>query len=187
MSLRALPIAEHRRRDTTFRRAARGKDVRYSPGCQRVSDVAEQADAAVEVFWRPGCPYCASLRRDLARRGVSATWRNIWADEAARAVVRAANAGNETVPTVRIGQETFTNPSGAAVARVLGVSDRRGSASGLAGSGARARRQRLAFWLLIALLIIASVLLDVAGHADLSWGVDVVALGARWVTRPLRR
>ncbi|MGI8523371.1 MAG: glutaredoxin domain-containing protein, partial [Nocardioides sp.] len=42
---------------------------------------------AVEVFWRPGCPYCSMLRRGLARRGVAATWRDIWDDEDARGFV----------------------------------------------------------------------------------------------------
>ena len=74
--------------------------------------------ADVEIFWRPGCPYCTSLRSDLARRGVTATWRNIREDKAALAAVRAANNGDETVPTVRIGEKTWTNPSGRKVARL---------------------------------------------------------------------
>ncbi len=74
---------------------------------------------AVEVFWRPGCPFCLALRTGLALRGVRATWRNIWQDEDAAAVVRAHNGGNETVPTVRIGSTVLTNPSAGAVRRHL--------------------------------------------------------------------
>ncbi|PZS36587.1 MAG: hypothetical protein DLM58_01510 [Pseudonocardiales bacterium] len=51
-----------------------------------------------EVFWRPGCPCCSKLRREVNRRRVSATRRNIWDDAQAREIVRSANSGNETVP-----------------------------------------------------------------------------------------
>lgn len=70
----------------------------------------------VDVYWRPGCPYCSALRRDLWRRRVPSRWHNVWQDEAARSFVRAANAGNETVPTVRVRTTTLTNPRGALVA-----------------------------------------------------------------------
>lgn len=72
----------------------------------------------VEVFWRPGCPFCMALRADLAARRVKAEWRNIWEDEEAAALVRSANRGNETVPTVRVGTAFLTNPSGREVARL---------------------------------------------------------------------
>lgn len=64
-----------------------------------------------EVFWRPGCPFCLKLRATLLLRGVRADWRNIWADDEARAIVAAANGGDEIVPTVRVGDATLTNPS----------------------------------------------------------------------------
>lgn len=63
------------------------------------------------MFWRPGCPYCAALRAGLAREDVAATWRDIWLDEDAAAIVRQVNHGNETVPTVRVGASYLTNPS----------------------------------------------------------------------------
>lgn len=50
----------------------------------------------LEVFWRPGCPYCASFRRSLGRRGIDATWVNIWQDEQAAWFVRRVNNGDET-------------------------------------------------------------------------------------------
>jgi glutaredoxin len=74
----------------------------------------------VEVFWRPGCPYCLRLRGELLDHGVEAEWHNIWVDAHARELVRAANNGNETVPTVRIGDRTLTNPSWRQLAPVLG-------------------------------------------------------------------
>lgn len=73
----------------------------------------------LEVFWRPGCPFCVMLRADLKLRGVRAHWRNIWEDPEARDIVRAANDGNETVPTVRYGDVVLTNPSGKTVQSLL--------------------------------------------------------------------
>ncbi|MDO4716870.1 MAG: glutaredoxin domain-containing protein [Propionibacteriaceae bacterium] len=73
----------------------------------------------LEVFWRPSCPFCVLLRADLKLRGVRAHWRNIWEDEEARDIVRAANGGHETVPTVRYGDITLTNPSGSAVRSLI--------------------------------------------------------------------
>jgi len=64
------------------------------------------------------------LRRALARRGVAATWRDIWDDEDARGFVRSVNGGCETVPTVRVGATVLTNPSGTQVARAAGVAVR---------------------------------------------------------------
>lgn len=74
----------------------------------------------LEVFWRPGCAYCIALRRTLRRYDVPATWRNIWSDDEARETVRAVNRGDETVPTVRVGATTVTNPSWRELAPLLG-------------------------------------------------------------------
>lgn len=79
-------------------------------------DMTTHSAYSVEVFWRPGCPFCAQLRRGLEQQGVPAHWRDIWTDEEARAMVRAANDGDETVPTVRIGDLFLTNPSAKQVA-----------------------------------------------------------------------
>ncbi|WP_323794363.1 glutaredoxin domain-containing protein [Nocardioides sp.] len=69
----------------------------------------------IEVFWRPGCPFCQALRVGLRLRGVRATWRNIYEDPAAAKIVRAHNGGNETVPTVRIGTTVLSNPTAGTV------------------------------------------------------------------------
>lgn len=74
----------------------------------------------LEVFWRRGCVYCIALRRRLRRYDVPATWRNIQTDAEAREIVRAANDGDETVPTVRIGGTTLTNPPWRELAPLLG-------------------------------------------------------------------
>lgn len=93
---------------------------------------AESSQPVVEVFWRPGCPFCTALRIDLGRRGIAAQWRNIWQDPGARALVREINNGNETVPTVRVGSVQLTNPSGHEVAEAV-----------LGRHGSVARRRRL--------------------------------------------
>ena len=100
-------------------------------------------DPTAEVFWRPGCPYCSALRRDLDRRGVAATWRDIWADDDARAFVRSVNGGNETVPTVRVGRRTLTNPSGTQVAQLLGG----GAAEPTPEPGRHRTARRRGWWL----------------------------------------
>jgi len=65
----------------------------------------------VTVYWRPGCRYCASLRRGLARSGLVTREADIWADPSAAAFVLAHAGGNETVPTVDIGGTVLVNPS----------------------------------------------------------------------------
>lgn len=75
----------------------------------------------IEVFWRPGCPFCARLRVLLLIHRVKATWRNIWQDDQARVFVQAANGGYETVPTVRIGHDVLTNPTWPELAPLVGL------------------------------------------------------------------
>ncbi|WP_432077224.1 glutaredoxin domain-containing protein [Streptomyces wuyuanensis] len=62
------------------------------------------------VFWRPGCTYCLRLRIRLGRIARQLHWVDIWRDPAGAAAVRAANDGNETVPTVVLAGQAHTNP-----------------------------------------------------------------------------
>jgi mycoredoxin len=71
----------------------------------------ETADPVVEVYWRPGCPYCRMLLRPLRRSGLRLREINIWEDSDAAARVRSVADGNETVPTVFIGDRAMVNPS----------------------------------------------------------------------------
>lgn len=64
----------------------------------------------IEVLWRPGCPFCSSLRRGLRRRGLTTTEINIWSDPVAAERVRAVTGGDETVPTVFVGTVSLVNP-----------------------------------------------------------------------------
>jgi glutaredoxin len=65
---------------------------------------------AVDVYWRPGCPYCSRLFRSFESAGVIVQLHNIWEDDEARAFVQEHNRGNETVPTVAIDGLVLTNP-----------------------------------------------------------------------------
>ena len=67
-------------------------------------------DGRPVVFWRPGCKYCIRLRIRLGRRARQLHWVNIWRDTAGATAVRAANDGNETVPTVVVAGQPHTNP-----------------------------------------------------------------------------
>ena len=74
---------------------------------------------ALDVYWRPGCVFCSSLKRSLKRRNVPMRLHNIWDDPEAAQVVRAAAQGNETVPTVVIGGEALVNPTPQAVEALI--------------------------------------------------------------------
>ncbi|MCX5521615.1 glutaredoxin domain-containing protein [Streptomyces bobili] len=67
-------------------------------------------DGRPVVFWRPGCKYCIRLRLRLGRGARQLHWVDIWRDPAGAATVRAANDGNETVPTVVVAGRPHTNP-----------------------------------------------------------------------------
>lgn len=72
---------------------------------------ATGAPGVVQVYWRPGCPYCAMLRLGLRRSRLPVEEINIWEDPAAAAAVRAITGGDETVPTVVVGTTAMVNPS----------------------------------------------------------------------------
>jgi len=59
------------------------------------------------------------LRRGLDKRGIETVDHDIWSDAEAAAVVRQFANGNETVPTVVIGETGFVNPSAKAVEEYL--------------------------------------------------------------------
>ena len=65
----------------------------------------------ITVYWRPGCPFCLSLRAGLRRSRTPYRAVNIWQDPDAAAFVRSVANGNETVPTVTVGDTFFVNPS----------------------------------------------------------------------------
>jgi glutaredoxin len=74
---------------------------------------------AVHYYWRPGCPFCSMLRRGLDKAGIETVDHNIWEDAGDAATVRHYANGNETVPTVVIGDVGLVNPSARQVAEHL--------------------------------------------------------------------
>ena len=77
------------------------------------------ATGDVHFYWRPGCGFCSMLRRRLDKLGIDRVEHNIWDDPADAAVVRQHANGNETVPTVVVGDIGLVNPSGDDVVRLL--------------------------------------------------------------------
>ncbi|MET9577584.1 glutaredoxin domain-containing protein [Streptomyces massasporeus] len=77
------------------------------------------ADGRPVVYWRPGCQYCLRLRVRLGRDARRVHWVDIWRDPAGAAAVRAANQGDETVPTVVVAGRAHTNPDPAWVREQL--------------------------------------------------------------------
>lgn len=67
-------------------------------------------DGRPVVYWRSGCKYCLRLRFRLGRAARQLHWVDIWRDPAGAAAVRAANGGNETVPTVFVAGRPYVNP-----------------------------------------------------------------------------
>lgn len=79
----------------------------------------DQAPQQIDLYWRPGCGFCMSLRRGLDKRGIERIEHNIWDDADHAAVVRSHANGNETVPTVVVGDIALVNPSAGQLVDVL--------------------------------------------------------------------
>ncbi len=86
----------------------------------------------IVVYTRPGCPYCFTLRAGLRRAGLTFREIDIWKDREAAAFVRSVANGNETVPTVTVGQISLVNPSARRVRELASTS---------AGAAASKRRE----------------------------------------------
>lgn len=74
---------------------------------------------AVDLYWRPGCGFCSRLQRQLEREEIPTTAHNIWENPDHAATVRSVARGNETVPTVFVGDVAMVNPSIAQVMEAL--------------------------------------------------------------------
>ena len=73
----------------------------------------------VDLYWRPGCGFCSMLRRSLDRIGLDRVEHDIWSETGAAEIVRAHANGNETVPTVVVGDVGLVNPSAEDVLALL--------------------------------------------------------------------
>lgn len=81
-----------------------------SPG-DAAGRAAAEARGVPLIYWRTGCSYCIRLRLVLGPAGRRAVWVNVRRDPAASARVRSVNDGDETVPTVFVGEVHRTNPA----------------------------------------------------------------------------
>lgn len=81
--------------------------------------MTETTTDAITFYWRPGCGFCMMLDRKLSELGIPMDKRNIWDDPEAAATVRTLANGNETVPTVVIGDKYMVNPSAKQVVKAL--------------------------------------------------------------------
>lgn len=73
----------------------------------------------ITVYWRPGCGFCSTLLRKLESIGLEHDRINIWEDDEAAAFVRSVANGNETVPTVTVGDHALVNPKHREVLKAL--------------------------------------------------------------------
>ncbi len=80
---------------------------------------SDTAPSQIDLYWRPGCGFCASLRSQLDKLGIERVEHNIWDEPAKAAIVREHANGNETVPTVVVGDVGMVNPSASQLAAHL--------------------------------------------------------------------
>ncbi len=85
---------------------------------EAVDAVATGAAEQITVYSRPGCPYCTTLKMGLKRSHTPFREVNIWRDPEAAMFVRSVANGNETVPTVTIGDVSLVNPSAGSVRKL---------------------------------------------------------------------
>ena len=133
-------------------------------GEPRRVDGSTDAPPRVTVYWRPGCPSCARLLVGLARLGVTHDAVDIWMYPDAASFVRQVAHGNETVPTVMVGDRALVNPSLDELVGALGAEH--GPSSHVS------RRADIVPGVLVVLAILASLTFEAAGHPDASWAFD---------------
>lgn len=101
----------------TVQEAPVDETVAQSSAGSEAATPSERPDA-VDVYWRPGCGFCAWLFRSLEKDGVPIRRINIWEDAVGAAFVRAHANGNETVPTVDVAGTVMVNPPARDVIRL---------------------------------------------------------------------
>ena len=94
----------------------------------------------IDLYWRPGCGFCSMLQRKLDKLGIDRVEHNIWDDPTDAAIVRRHANGNETVPTVVIGDRGLRQPVGRRTRRLPRRPPPRTAARGLRGARAEHRQ-----------------------------------------------
>jgi mycoredoxin len=97
--------------------------------------------ATLTVYRRDYCGYCMRLERALRKAEVPYERRDIHQDPAAAEFVRSVNNGDETVPTVVLGNgDVRTNPDPAKLLRDLGFAPKSSLWERLTGHGGDAEK-----------------------------------------------
>ncbi len=156
---------------------------------RRVPDTVETPGSdLVTVYWRPGCPYCAALRRGLRRAGLPTAEVNIWADPEAAGIVRSIAGGNETVPTVVVAGTGLVNPKVRTVLDAVHAVAPELAANTRPSRGVRdADVLAVLQWIVVIALVVASFAVEAAGHTGASWAIDGVNLAIFGGFRLLRQ
>ena len=142
-----------------------------------------QTQPTVEVMWRPGCPFCTSLRRRLSRAGVATIEHDIWSSPHAAARVRGATGGDETVPTVFVGERALVNPSVRQVVDAISAVDpdyRPASTPGNGREGSRWTRRTLNPGLIWTLVVAVAWSGLAAWRPATTWHLAPLILAAAW-------
>ena len=137
----------------------------------------------VELMWRPGCPFCGSLRRGLRRAGVAPLEHDIWSSPDAAARVREATGGDETVPTVFVGDRALVNPSVRQVVDAIRAADpdyRPVSTSTTGREGVEGTRKTLSSGLIWTLVVAVVWSVLVAWRPTTTWHLAPLILAAAW-------
>lgn len=138
---------------------------------------------SIEVMWRPGCPFCGSLRRGLSRAGVVTTEHDIWSSADAAARVREATGGDETVPTVFVGDRALVNPSVRQVVDAIRAADpdyRPVATSATGREGGAGTRKILSAGLIWTLVVAVAWSALVAWRPTTTWHLAPLILAAAW-------
>jgi len=137
---------------------------------------------SVEVMWRPGCPFCGSLRRGLSRAGVATIEYDIWSSTDAAARVREATGGDETVPTVFVGDRALVNPSVRQVVDAIKAADPdyQPVPTPAGRDGGAGARKILSAGLSWTLVVAAAWSVLVAWRPTTTWHVAPLILAAAW-------
>ncbi len=137
----------------------------------------------IEVMWRPGCPFCGSLRRGLRRAGVSTLEHDIWSSVDAAARVREATGGDEIVPTVFVGDQALVNPSVRQVVEAIKAADpdyRPVSTSATGREGGAATREVPSPGLIWTIVVAVAWFVLVAWRPTTTWHLAPLILAAAW-------
>ncbi len=63
------------------------------------------SNAQVEIFVKPGCPYCGGLKRKLTQQGTPFAEHDVQSDPEALRRMLELNGGRRQVPTMQSGDE----------------------------------------------------------------------------------